>query len=86
MVLAGSSPQSMMMGTYPHPLQAWWLVLFSLSTFARYQPAQWREALDVDQSQVAVRLEHALDVALTALPKLILQALLDLVEKVGSNE
>jgi hypothetical protein len=32
-------------GHVPHPLQAWWLILFSLSTFARYQPAQWREAL-----------------------------------------
>lgn len=73
-------------GHVPHPLQAWWLVLLSLSTFARYQPAQWRKALDVDRSQVAVPLEHALDVALTALPELIFQALLDLVEKIGSNE
>jgi hypothetical protein len=73
-------------GHVPHPLQAWWLVLFSLSMFARYQPAEWREALDVDRSQVAVPLEHALDVALTALPELIFQTLLDLVEKVGSNE
>jgi hypothetical protein len=64
----------------PHPLQAWWLVLFSLSTFARYQPAEWREALDVDRSQVAVSLEHALDVALTALPELIFQALVALVK------
>jgi hypothetical protein len=73
-------------GHVPHPLQAWWLVLFSLSTFARYQPAQWREALDVDRSQVAVPLEHALDVALRALPELIFQALLDLVGKAGNNE
>jgi hypothetical protein len=73
-------------GYVPHPLQAWWLVLFSLSTFARYQPAQWREALDVDRSQVAVPLEHALDVALRVLPELIFQALLDLAEKPGSNE
>jgi hypothetical protein len=54
--------------------------------FARYQPAQWREALDVDQSHVAVPLEHALDVALTALPELIFQALWDLVDKAASNE
>jgi hypothetical protein len=73
-------------GHVPHPLQAWWLVLFSLSMFARYQPAQWREALDVDRSQVAVPLEHALDVALRALPELILQGLLvDLAEKAVSN-
>lgn len=64
-------------GRVPHLLQSWWLVLFSLSTFARYQPAEWREALDVDRSQVAVPLEHALDAALTALPQLIFQALLD---------
>lgn len=73
-------------GHVPHPLQAWWLVLFSLSTFARYQPAEWREALDVDRSQLAVPLEHALNVALTALPELIFQALLDLVRRVASDE
>lgn len=73
-------------GHVPHPLQAWWLVLFSLSTFARYQPAQWREALDVDRSRVAVPLEHALDVALRALPELTFQALLDLAEKARRNK
>jgi hypothetical protein len=44
------------------------------------------DQLDVDGSQVAVPLEHGLDVALRALPELIFQALLDLIEKAGSNE
>ncbi|MFJ9521846.1 YaaC family protein [Kitasatospora sp. NPDC101801] len=61
-----------------HPLMVWWLVLYSLSMLARYEPAGWGEHIDVDRSAHAVALEHMLDVALTAVPKLIHSALLEL--------
>jgi hypothetical protein len=70
----------------PYFLQAWWLVLFSLSIFTRYHPAQWRIALDVDQSHIAVALEHALDVALKTLPELIFWALRELSATAINND
>ncbi len=42
------------------PLMAWWLVLFALSSIARYEPALWTSALDPDSSAVAVPIERAL--------------------------
>jgi hypothetical protein len=42
------------------PLMAWWLVLFALSSIARYQPGQWADALDPDSSPMAVATERAL--------------------------
>jgi hypothetical protein len=57
------------------PLMAWWSLLYGLSMLARYHPAPWTTALDVDNSQLAVPLEYALDEALEAVPRLILTAL-----------
>jgi hypothetical protein len=42
------------------PLMAWWLVLFVLSSVARYEPALWARALDPDSSPTAVAIERAL--------------------------
>lgn len=42
------------------PLMAWWLVLLTLSSVARYEPALWRKALEPDASPVAVPIERAL--------------------------
>ena len=53
----------------------WWLLLFGLSLIARYEPARWRDSLDPDSSPLAVFIEDAMEEALTALPHLLLIAL-----------
>jgi hypothetical protein len=53
----------------------WWVLLFALSSVARYDPELWIAALDVNQSQQAVPIEAALAEALIVLPELILAAL-----------
>jgi hypothetical protein len=57
------------------PLMLWWLLLFGLSSIARYDPELWVEALDVNRSKLAVPIEGALEAALEALPELILASL-----------
>jgi hypothetical protein len=57
------------------PLMLWWVLLFALSSVARYDPELWIAALDVNQSQQAVPIEAALAEALIVLPELILAAL-----------
>ena len=57
------------------PLMLWWLLLFGLSSVARYEPEIWIAALDLNSSEQAVPLEEAMDVALEALPELVLAAL-----------
>ena len=53
-------------------LMLWWLLLFMLSSVARYDPELWIDALSVDSSTEAVPIEAALDIALEVLPELIL--------------
>ncbi|WP_432973577.1 YaaC family protein [Dactylosporangium sp. CA-233914] len=60
-----------------HPVMAWWAVLFALSMLARYHPEAWADHIAVDNSKVAVRIEHLLTEALTAVPELLLQTILD---------
>lgn len=57
------------------PLMLWWTLLFGLSSIARYDPETWVDALAVNDSELAVPIEGALDAALEALPDLILDAL-----------
>ncbi len=64
---AGSAP--------PSPLMTWWLLLYSFSILARYEPRRWAKLLDLDTSKVAALLQYALEDALTALPHLVLEAL-----------
>jgi len=52
------------------------VLLFGLSSIARYDPELWIAALDVNNSQLAVPIEATLDIALDALPELILDALI----------
>lgn len=59
-----------------NPLMMWWVLLFGLSLFARYEPELWMEALDVDQSPLAVPLEAVLQQALVAVPALLHEELL----------
>lgn len=58
-----------------HPLLTWWCVLFALSMLARYQPAEWANHIDVDQSPHAVPLERILTDALTTVPALVYETL-----------
>lgn len=57
------------------PLLTWWSLLYALSMFARYKPGRWTALLDVDRSANAVLIESILDEALTAVPRLCLEAL-----------
>jgi hypothetical protein len=57
------------------PLMLWWLLLFGLSSIARYDPELWIAALDANNSRLAVPIEAALGAALDALPELVLDAL-----------
>jgi len=58
------------------PLMLWWALLFGLSMLARYHPNAWVAALEVNRSDLAVPLEDALDMAQSAVPHLVLEALL----------
>jgi hypothetical protein len=62
---------------YLSPLVLWWSTLFGLSTFARYESELWLSALDVDKSELAVPLEELLDVAMSSVPALVLEELLE---------
>ncbi|WP_030740403.1 hypothetical protein [Streptomyces sp. NRRL S-31] len=59
----------------PTPLMSWWLLLYSFSMLARYQPRKWTDALDIDKSPDAAALEYALDTALEVIPHLVLEGL-----------
>lgn len=59
----------------PTPLMSWWLLLYSFSMLARYQPRKWTDALDIDRSPDAAALEYALAQALEVVPHLVLEGL-----------
>ncbi|MFI1192651.1 YaaC family protein [Micromonospora sp. NPDC020750] len=60
-------------GTGPlHPLMAWWVVLYTLSMLARYQPAEWAACIDINASPYAAAVEYLLHESRTALPDLLL--------------
>lgn len=61
----------------PHPLMLWWALLLGLSSLARYEPAAWTAALDLDGSELAVGLERVLDGAAARVPQRLLEALRD---------
>jgi hypothetical protein len=56
------------------PVLLWWVLLHGLSLLARYEPAAWRSALDLDQSPVADPLIDLLDSALQIVPDLLYEA------------
>ena len=58
------------------PLTAWWVLLFGLSIFARYDPGLWSASLNLDSSDRAVPLRLLLDDALESVPDLIAEALI----------
>jgi len=61
--------------TPPSPLMTWWLLLYSFSILARYEPRRWAKLLDFDKTETAVLLQYALAQALTAVPHLVIEAL-----------
>lgn len=59
----------------PSPLMTWWLLLYSFSILARYEPRRWTSLLHLDSSKLAVGLQYALEEALATMPQLVLEAL-----------
>ena len=59
----------------PSPLMTWWLLLYSFSILARYEPRRWVAMLDLDKSGAAISLQYLLEEALTVVPHLVLEAL-----------
>ena len=59
----------------PSPLMTWWALLYALSHFARYRPTKWVAAIDVNKCDAAPTIERIMDRAMTALPHLVLEAL-----------
>jgi hypothetical protein len=55
------------------PVLVWW-VLQGLSLLARYEPAAWRSALDLDRSPIADGFIYLLDAALEIVPDLLYEA------------
>ena len=53
----------------------WWVILFGLSMFARYQPELWSKHLDVNASVAATVVETIMNDALTVIPPLALELL-----------
>jgi hypothetical protein len=56
------------------PVLLWWALLHGLSLLARYEPAAWRLALDLDTSPIADPLIDLLDSALQIVPDLLYDA------------
>ena len=62
-------------GAAMNDLMVWWTILFSLSMLARYEPARWNAALDLDRAPLASHLIRLMDAAVDVVPWLVLQAL-----------
>ena len=75
--LVGHVQPSIGGGSAPSPLMLWWALLLALSSLARYHPAAWVEAIDLDQSVLAAPLREVLDVAEDRVPARVLDALRD---------
>lgn len=59
----------------PAPVMSWWLLLYSFSMLARYQPRKWNDLLDLDKPGFANQLIFALELAQSAVPHLLIEAL-----------
>ena len=62
-------------GPSPFPLLLWWALLLGLSSLARYEPAAWTAAVDLDASPIAADLRAVLDTAAERVPARILESL-----------
>ena len=61
----------------PSLLMTWWLITYTISELARYEPERWVNALKVDSSHDAVPLERCMDTAIDVIPDLVLAGILD---------
>jgi hypothetical protein len=59
----------------PHPLMIWWVVLYTLSMLARYQPDEWAAHIDVNRSPFAVPLERLLRTAIDIVPMIVAETI-----------
>ena len=59
----------------PSPLMTWWLLLYSFSMLARYQPRKWTDLLILDQPGCANQIRFALERAISVIPQLLIGAL-----------
>jgi hypothetical protein len=59
----------------PSPFMSWWLLLYTFSMLARYQPVKWVKLLDLDKSKYAAVLQYTLQQAQISLPRLVVEAL-----------
>jgi hypothetical protein len=50
------------------PITPLWLLVFAMSSLARYHPSEWRRTLDIDQDPLAPVLERAIDAAEGSIP------------------
>lgn len=60
----------------PSTLMTTWALLYGLSHLARYHPAEWVAALDLNTSVPAMHLAHGLEIALEEVPRLVYSALM----------
>lgn len=60
------------------PLLLWFILLFGLSIYARYEPGLWGQALEVSRDVRAVPLEALLEKALDVMPRLVYEPLMAL--------
>jgi hypothetical protein len=63
-------------GSALSPLMSWWALLFGLSMVARYEPGAWVRTLDLDRPGRAAQLTELMNIALDAVPALVLEALI----------
>jgi hypothetical protein len=63
-------------GDLPTIFMSWWAILLALSTYARYVPSVWYQALSRDTSPLAVPLERVLRDARRSMPRLVRHALM----------
>jgi hypothetical protein len=59
----------------PSPLMTWWLLMYAFSRLARYQPRKWTDLLDLDKPGCATSVQYALEIAISVVPHLVLDAL-----------
>ena len=77
-------PESASGAVTPHPLLVWWSVLFALSMLARYEPERWYKHISVASSPEAVPIENLLNLAMSSVPRTLLQVFTQLREQLAT--
>ena len=77
-------PESASGAVAPHPLLVWWSVLFALSMLARYEPDRWYKHISVASSPEAVPIENLLNLAMSSVPRTLLQVFTQLRDQLAT--